>query len=85
MLKETEKTRRFRHLVLIGDISIEGDPGPLGYAYGALTMIARSWLVCYDMLGYCIAKFACFFFTLNTISCFILSRDVEAEAESGSG
>ena len=25
------------------------------------------------------------FFTLNTISCFILSRDVEAEAGSGSG
>ena len=26
-----------------------------------------------------------FFFTLNTISCFIQSRDVEAEAGSGSG
>ena len=29
------------------------------------------------------SKFACFF--LNTISCFILSRDVEAKAGSGSG
>ena len=31
------------------------------------------------------SKLACFFFKLNTISCFILSRDVEAEAGSGSG
>ena len=29
------------------------------------------------------SKLACFFFKLNTISCFILSRDVEAEAGSG--
>ena len=53
---------------------------PSGYAYGELAMIARSWLFCYDMLGYCITKTCLFFFTLNTISCFTLSRDVEAEA-----
>ena len=51
---ETEETRRFCHHFLIGDISIGGG-GPLpppGYAYGALVMIARSWLFCYNMLGY---------------------------------
>ena len=32
------------------------------------------------VLGYCVTKTCLFFFTLNTISCFILSRDVEAEA-----
>ena len=31
------------------------------------------------------SKLACFFLKLNTISCFILSRDVEAEAGSRSG
>ena len=72
MLKETEETRHFCHLFLIGYISIGGNPGPLPppplpcYAYGALAMIARFWLFCYDI------------FTLNTISCFILSRNAEA-------
>ena len=86
MLKEneTEETRRFCHLFLIGDISIGGNPStlllPFCNAYGALAMITRSWLFCYDMLGYCITKTCLFFFTLRTISCFILSRDVETEA-----
>ena len=53
---------------------------PPVYVYGALAIIARSWLFCYDMLGYCMTKTCLFFFTLNAISCFILSRDVEAEA-----
>ena len=52
MLKETEteETRLFCHLFIIGDISIgEGLPRP---GYGALAMIAKSWLFCYDKLGY---------------------------------
>ena len=67
MLKETEteETRRFCHLFLIGNIRIgEGQvPSPPGFAYGALAMIARSWLFCYDMLGYCITKTCLFFGT----------------------
>ena len=57
MLKETEteETRRFCHLFHIGDISIgwggRAPAPPPGYAYGALAMIDRSWLFCYDMLG----------------------------------
>ena len=88
---ETEETKRFCHLFLIGDISIGGAGAVLcssfGYAYGALAMIAKSWLFCYDMLGYFIRKTCLFLFSLRirTISCFILSRDVEAEAGSGSG
>ena len=80
---ETKETKRFCPLFIIGDILIGESLGPLappGYAYGALAMIARSWLFCYDMLGYCITKNLPVFFTLNTISCFILRRDVEAEA-----
>ena len=89
MLKEseTEEARRFCHLFLIGEISIGGGASPCfppGYTYVALAMIARSWLFCYDMLGYYITK-PCLFFTLNTITCFILSTDVEAKARSGSG
>ena len=88
MLKEseTEEARRFCHLFLIGEISIGGGGPcfPPGYTYVALAMIARSWF-CYDMLGYYITKPCLFFFTLNTITCFILSTDVEAKARSGSG
>ena len=71
MLRETEsdETRRFCHLFLIGDISIGGGCGagprplPPGFAYSALlVMIARSWLFCYDMLGYTITKTYLFFF-----------------------
>ena len=90
MLKEseTEEARRFCHLFLIGEISIGGGGAgpcfPSGYTYGALAMIARSWLFCYDMLGYYITKPCLLFFTLNAITCFILSTDVEAKARSGS-
>ena len=84
---EIEETRRFCHLFLNIDISMGERPGssppPPGYAYGALAMIAGSWLFCYDMLGYCMTKTCLFFFTQNTIRCFILSRNVEAEAGSG--
>ena len=34
---------------------------PPGYTYGTLAMIARSWLFCYDMLGYYITKPYLFF------------------------
>ena len=70
MLKEseTEESRRFCHLFLIGEISIGGAGPcfPAGYTYGALAMIARSWLFCYDMfdmLGYYITKPCQFFYT----------------------
>ena len=56
LLKETEETRRFCHLFLIGDISIGRRGRAPAYAYGALAMFARSWLFCYDMLGYCITE-----------------------------
>ena len=65
MLKEseTEEARRFCYLFLIGEISIRGAGPcfPSGYTYGALAMIARSWLFCYDLLGYYITK-PCLFF-----------------------
>ena len=69
MLKEseTEEARCFCHLFLIGEISIGGGGAgpcfPPGYTYGALAMVARSWLFCYDMLGYYTTKSWLFFYT----------------------
>ena len=84
MLKETEteETRRFCHLFLIGDVPIGGSPGPLGSL--ATPMMHKSWLLdlCF-LLWHASLLYnenLPVFFTLHTISCFILSRVVEAKA-----
>ena len=84
MLKETEteETRRFCHLFLIGNISIgegQAPAPPPRFAYGALAMIARSWLFCYDMLGNCITK-TCLFF--DTKYNYLFHTELECGSES---